>query len=555
MPSRVFNGYSWGKKREVIEKLLESQDGLCSFCDRKIKYTPAMDINELLNDHEVDHIKPLTDPLARDDDSNWALLHKQCNKIKGARPLFLAKSLYNFQKDRQKYGAEFTLGRVIEIFGINSQAVLLKAEDNCVEFRYNDYGIEKTLTIPVWKDPTGSPFDSIFLTLPLICIFHDKELNPRSIGENATKLIEEFYKEKPHPQLHVCLCRLEEIEDEDDWKKAKILLFDGQHKAVAQIYNDRKYLPARIFIAGDKDELKETNWRAHTDLRQIEFYRSIAARVGSGLFAEKFKEYLNSPGKPKSEQLFVNSLPYIERNKVKKEFQSWLAHGILHPKEFDPASEDNLMTPYIEEEKSRKRNKPISYDASQKTFMKYFVYTKPSKDEIDPESEEYFRITERENVVKLMSIIAEKVLINQFDDKIGAHKLEERVRKGQRVPDSHIRAYRIFRPRSFEVWCKLLRDSVITLLRNRGKLTDTYAEQGKVFWCKLDDNEWREIEKMINRIIEHKIWLSKKYQIVNAINSTRKEICQKLLTEGKIEQNQVFDTPLNFQYIMGVRSV
>ncbi len=231
---------------------------------------------------------------------------------------------------------------------------------------------------------------------------------------------------------------------------------------------------------------------------------------------------------------------------------AWLKHGILHPKELDPENEDNLMTFYIEEEKSRKREKPISYDAFEKTFIKYFVYTKLAKDEINPESEEYFRSIERKNVVRLMSMITQKVLDRKFDENIGAHKLEERHRKGERIPDAHIKAYRIFRPKTFEVWCETLQSGIIFLLKTRRKLVENYAREGKIFWNKLDENDWEDMGKIADRIFDHKIWLSKRPDIIDATNNTRKEICTRLLTEGKIGNQQVLDTPLDFRYAMGM---
>lgn len=162
---------------------------------------------------------------------------------------------------------------------------------------------------------------------------------------------------------------------------------------------------------------------------------------------------------------------------MKKEFVQWLKHGILYPKEFDPEAEDNKMTPFIEGEKTMKRGKPTSYDAFEKTFTKHFVYTKLIEDRIDPNTEEYFRIIERTNVVKLMSIIAEKALINKFDEKIGAYKIEERLRRCKNIPEMYVKAFRIFRPN--EVWCKLLRDCIEVFLKTRGKLPDTYAEEGE----------------------------------------------------------------------------
>ena len=53
--------------------------------------------------------------------------------------------------------------------------------------------------MPILKNPTGTEFDSIFTVLPVHHVFHDSELNPRPIGENVVKLIEEFSSEDPNP--------------------------------------------------------------------------------------------------------------------------------------------------------------------------------------------------------------------------------------------------------------------------------------------------------------------------------------------------------------------
>lgn len=57
---------------------------------------------------------------------------------------------------------------------------------------------------------------------------------------------------------------------------------------------------------------------------------------------------------------------------------------------------------------------------------------------------------------------------------------------------------------------------------------------------------------MLDRIFDHKVWLSSNPQVIDAINNTRKEICQKLLTEGKVDEKQVIETPIDFKYVSGV---
>ena len=158
----------------------------------------------------------------------------------------------------------------------------------------------------------------------------------------------------------------------------------------------------------------------------------------------------------------------------------------------------------------------------------------------------------RKNVIKLMSIIGEKILIDKFDLTKGAHKIEQRLRKGESIPALHVKSYRIFRPKSFETWMGTLLDAIKTLLKSNRRISDIFTKQGKIFWNELEEEDWIEIGKMLDRIFNHKIWLLDNSRIINAIGSSKKEICQDLLLNGKVDGEKVIDTPLDFKYLMGI---
>jgi hypothetical protein len=555
----IFHTLPKDKKMEILSRILEFQNGKCFLCEEEIEKLALNNVEEFLRKYEVDHKIALSEG-GRDDESNWVILHKECNRKKGAKPLLLSKRLWSFERDKRKFGDEFKLGKVLEIFrGIDGNPLKLRIlGENKVEISYkNEKGIETVEQLPIYEDPSGSGFTFIFTNLPIAYIFHDADLNPRPISEKDANLIEEFYYK--NPQLHVCLCRIEEVGEKGGWKEVKVLLYDGQHKAVAQIYNERKYLPVRIFLKYDKERLKTVNFRAHTELVQMEFFRSITAEVGSGLFADKFKEYLNKHSSEiVSERKFFESIEsHKEREELRKNFLLWLEYNILHPEKIHLGKE-NKMTKFIEAEKTRERQKPISYDSFKKTFIKFFVYKDFAEEPIaSTEYSNYLRFIERDNLVKLMNIIAEEVLVGKFEEKIGAHKLEERIRKGVKVPDEHIKAYRIFRPKVFEVWCEILSEAIKAFLKLRGRLSEGYAKEGKILWCKITDEDWEQIKKMVNRIIDHKLWETKEPVIIEAIGTTKKDVALKLITEGKIrvgsEERKVFEPPIDSRYVLDIR--
>ena len=139
MVSRKYNSLSMEEQRQVLNKLFNVQDGKCLFCERNIEFNPKMDLHEFHKEYEVDHIVPFSEIDSRDDDSNWAILHKTpCNRKKSNKPLFLAKYIFNFEKDKETYGDNFTLGKVLEIKGFDTKPLLIRFTDELAELKFQD---------------------------------------------------------------------------------------------------------------------------------------------------------------------------------------------------------------------------------------------------------------------------------------------------------------------------------------------------------------------------------------------------------------------------------
>ena len=82
-----------------------------------------------------------------------------------------------------------------------------------------------------------------FTLLPLEYLHHDDRINPRTIGQSIKKgSIEEFLKKRP--QLHVALAWWAP----DAEGLGAIKIFDGQHKAAAQILIGAKELPVKYLL-------------------------------------------------------------------------------------------------------------------------------------------------------------------------------------------------------------------------------------------------------------------------------------------------------------------
>src|SRR5690606_24680645 len=126
-----------------------------------------------------------------------------------------------------------------------------------------------------------------FTTLPIEYVHHDNIINPRSIGANISKLVTEFYG--GNPQLHVSLGWI----DISEGTKSEVKIFDGQHKAAAQVLLGVLQIPVRIFVNPDKDKLIETNFRAGITLRQVAFDKSVQRHLGNTLYRDRVERYQN----------------------------------------------------------------------------------------------------------------------------------------------------------------------------------------------------------------------------------------------------------------------
>jgi len=75
-----------------------------------------------------------------------------------------------------------------------------------------------------------------------------------------------------------------------------ILLFDGQHKAAAQVWLGRPAIECKVYIEPDQRKLRETNLSAHEKLRQMPFYTSTLIAKYRQVFGMTGRSMLNFQG-------------------------------------------------------------------------------------------------------------------------------------------------------------------------------------------------------------------------------------------------------------------
>lgn len=527
------------ERDELIRRLAASQDQLCYVC-RQV-------INSQVHEVDVDHIIALAREGA-DDESNWGLTHKSCNRSKGARDLQLQRILTAFKSHVDKYtvnkGGNFTLHEALEELNADREEVGAQVQDGQVTLSWNEEGKPVSERFFLLDEPGRPPVRSFVARLPYICLHHDHETNPRSIVD-LEPMIEEFYL--GYPQLQPSLATLTL---NGAGGKAKILVFDGQHKAAAQLYAGRDRLMVRVFVDYDKKRLKETNYRAHTKLAQVHFPQLINDRVGTDLFREEFDRFLKDADIEKvSERTFIQKhIAKPQRSEFKQYFQNFLRYEVLTGK---AGNQDCHILDFTETITARSKRHPLSYDAVQKTFLQQLLHLKPTTEPVS-QTETYRRL-ERENLVRLMNLFVEEVLANgRWDFQLGTYRMEERLANNpETVPDTHLRAYRMCRRSAMIIWTKELTQAIALLLSTKTRYSNSHWSKDRPLWAEMLQDDWDHIRKMIKAIRDHKVWAERtNSEVVSAVASTRQKDWEQILLNGKLpgRQDQLLP-PLDANFI------
>ena len=438
MPSSIYlSKFSQNELEELRMKLSTIQGGKCYICHELVDLV-------LHQGHlEFDHIRPLRDG-GPDSQNNLALTHDTCNRNKGASDLRVArcleelKSLQHSAEDRGERGAN--LGDVLARYEGARENLPLKFEKGSVEFSFSGAGQNEVLSSPLYHDEM-SDLDYFFCLAPLEYIHHDDFINPRSIGSNVRGLLEEFLKERP--QLHVGLAWWAR-ENEDDGK-GKLKLFDGQHKAAAQILLGSRKLPVRVFVNPDVNVLMQANTNAGSTLRQVSFDKAVMRHLGSSLYRDRAQLY------QRQQNLGEDDYSFSEQDLVKHfrgEKRQMERYIIDAQRDAVTRSPDNQLLEFIEWS-GKGTDRPMAYSTLDSSFFQLLC----QKALGNPIGQGVERDTERRQMVQLMNLFAEIFFIGKWDHDTGGRRIESRIQKGESVPDEHLRAWRVSREESQSTSC------------------------------------------------------------------------------------------------------
>ena len=482
--SRYLAALTDEQRLQLEQRLCDRQSEQCYICGM------AVDLDLQKGQLEIDHI----DPLARDGldaENNFALTHARCNRKKATSNLKVARRIVEFERLQEearqagKRGAN--LGDILTRHGGAKTRLRVRCQDGHAEFSLSDGQIRR---VPLLYDEL-SEMRSFFATFPIEYLHHDSRINPRSIGPNIRRLIEEFLGKRP--QLHVGLAWWEPTGD----GSGEIKVFDGQHKAAAQILLGVRELPLRVFVEPDTNVLLQANTNAGGKLRQVAFDVAVMRHLGNTLYGEKLNLYRSRRG------LNGDDWSFSEKDLVRffrgerREMERYIVDAQRDAMSSDPA---NKLLEFVEWS-GKVADRPLAYSAVERSFFKEFIYKKALDSPYDAGGGQA-RELERRQLVRIMTLFAEVFFIGKWDPKTGGRKIEDRVHKGEQIQEEHLRAWRIAREEvlaTVQRWIRLVIEHYYAFA---GQMCD----KPRLLHVSLPDPLWAGIRNFLTNLAALPCW-------------------------------------------------
>lgn len=480
------------ERKDLIERLHRRQNGKCFISQQDI------DLELHYDQLDIDHVVPSRDK-GPDNETNFALTFSHYNRSKQASNLNVARILVRFEKIKNEVTDQLTgvnLSHILHAHNGSKFDLDVKINSDQLIYSLSKAGGDETLSATILHDKLAN-MKSTYIELPIEYLHHDDQINPRGLGANLRKLIEEFYKKMP--QLHAPLAWIEVNKNGAN----KVKVFDGQHKAAAQILLGVRRIPIRLFLDPDKEIILRANTNAGTTLRQVAFDKATQRSLGSSILVKRLEQFRNDKNFSEdqwnfSEQDLVDHFKGDQRSMKKFVIDRQRANVFHSPK--------LKLREYIEAG-GKSTEKPFSYSAIEKAIFSQFIggallatpWNFKEDQGLNP------RQLEVSQLVKLLNIIAEEIYIEKYDFDLGIGRLEAKISAEENVAEDHLVSARMAREEILHTWVFHLKDIINLYCVSNG----VAFEQEKPLHGELPNQVWINLRNFIKNLRNLPLWRDK----------------------------------------------
>ncbi|MBC7292818.1 MAG: HNH endonuclease, partial [Thermoleophilia bacterium] len=248
-----------------------------------------------------------------------------------------------------------------------------------------------------------------------------------------------------------------------------------------------------------------------TVLRQVAFDKSVQRYLGSQIYWEKIDEFRKNTGRDQEDMSFSEQdlLAFFkgQYREIKRYILDDVRTAVIH-------SPDNRLKDYVEFG-GKGTEKPLSYNTVEKTFFSFFVHKEPMNVPLGHKLElgENPRQLEKAQLIQLMNIFAEEIFIGKYDFDRGTYRIEEAIRRGDDIPEDHLRAVRMAREEILFNVLRYVRDCIKRFFLMEGNP----IEEQDLFQRKFPDKLWKHLRTLVRNFAALPIWINRDPVVSSAV--------------------------------------
>lgn len=252
------------------------------------------------------------------------------------------------------------------------------------------------IKLPLYNQKIGSEDNYYFFhEVDVKHIENDEKIQLRPLESKILPLI---FNLKKSVQLLPSLGRLDNIE-----KKVKI--FDGQHKAVAQIIgNNRKKIPCIVFVEPDVSKLREVIYEAHTSFVQQRYKKSHMDAKLADMYRQKINDFRKRIGD--------DNAPYSEQDilgdKSASQKTSFIVSSIID----EIKNELNFVQNLVAQDKQEQKTKPMLWQSLERLIQ---IFCNSKLVDVPTDSNKNYRSQEIENISFIINEIHRNSIVNKWN--------------------------------------------------------------------------------------------------------------------------------------------
>lgn len=441
----------------VEEELWSQSSHNCYLC--------AGELNRASDAIEVDHKAPQAEG-GTHEFGNLRLAHLACNRFKKNNNSELVAPFLQLKRFYEENKSILTFELAQTYFKQNGEKVFLEVHGENATFELPG---GKKSKVPAFKEKLdGKTIAYCFVDLPLGCLRNDKEVQPRDVKINHLWAIAQDLRINPLHEQPACR-----------WDGKQLLIFDGQHKALAKALNGQFTATYKVYLDLGRSDATVLVNSVQAKIKKLPLSPfELAAKLTDEL-RDALADYEAEVGQDQvSEEGFVKSLDPKDRSRAKSAVEAHRIDAIMK-------SPDLEMTEIVETKgQVIKGALSVKETLFQNKVLKSLLYVKPLPSSYVGEGVRKAREREVVNIVKILNIF---------------YELGVTPAKASGLEEDKERARRLNTQASWAYVCDILRQ--ITMHRVVTSSNDV------VFLEKdISEDQWKLITEDIARLVDHPIW-------------------------------------------------